>query len=106
MSIPRTREKVTLLVADLLTQAGVPILIVKPYMNSLSRIEDTALIRVLTKIFDTVDDVRDCLDDELEAEAKTIEVTKPALQLVEPPEAKQLLDAGWFDKRENGVNQG
>jgi hypothetical protein len=87
--IPRTREKVTLLVADLLAQAGVPILIVRPYMNSLSKIEDTALIRVLTKIFDTVDELRDCLDDELEAESKTIEV-KPALQLVPTEEAKPV----------------
>lgn len=80
--IPRTRDKVARLVADLLTQAGVPILIVKPYMNSLSRIEDSGLIRVLTKIFETIDDLRDTLDDELEEQAKTIDVKPEQLQLV------------------------
>lgn len=81
--IPKTRDKVVRLIADLLNQAGVPTILVKPYMNSLSRIEDSSLVRALTKVFDTVDDVRDTLDDELAEEAKTIDVQPEPLRLVE-----------------------
>ena len=100
VNIPRTRDQVTRLIADLLAQAGVPRIIVQPYMSSLSKIGDAELIRVLTKVFDTVDGLRDTLDDELALEAKTLEVQPQPLQLVPSP-----VDSTIVESVENGNSQ-
>lgn len=81
MRIPKTQQKCQNLMHAMMQAAGVPSFVLTPFMKRLSAIEPNELIRVLQRIFDTIDDVRDTLDEELELEKKEEQTT---LVLVTP----------------------